>query len=80
MFERCYTPSPKFKKKKKKMNAEDTFLFDYFEQTVLQLSKTDKILMLGTEVAFCPLATLVNYFHYKNKDHFKHFCITLYKH
>lgn len=40
-----------------------------FEQTVVQI--TDKILLLGTEVAFCPLAILVFlYFHENNKEHF----------
>lgn len=55
------------------------FLRYYLEQTVVQVSKTDKISLLWTDVAFCPLATVVNYFHYKNKEKLKHFCITLNK-
>lgn len=48
---------------------KDTFIFIQFEQTVVQVSKTENIPCLGTEVTFCPLATLVYYFNYINKEH-----------
>lgn len=48
---------------------KETFIFIQFEQTVVQVSKTENIPCLGTEVTFCPLATLVYYFNYINKEH-----------
>lgn len=42
--------------RKQKQMHKDTFLFVYFEQTVVQVS--DNIHLLGTKVAFCPLATV----------------------
>lgn len=44
--------------------------FSFILNRVMQVSKTDKILMLGTEVAFYLLVTLEYCFHYKNEEHF----------
>lgn len=40
----------------------------------MQVYEIDNILLLGTEVAFCYRLMITN------KDHLKHFCITLYEH
>lgn len=55
---------------------KDRFLSISFgkTKTVVQVSEIDNILLLGTEVAFCYRLMITN------KDHLKHFCMTLYEH
>lgn len=62
--------------KKGNKKHKERFLSIYFwkTKTVEQVSKIDKILLLGTEVAFCYCFMITN------KDHLDPFCITLYEH
>lgn len=71
-----FTDQCKFGKAEKTQMVEDMFLFIDFEQAVLQVSKTDTILFLGTEAAF-PSSGNIYYFHYKEHQHF---CSKLHEH